>query len=262
MPQLENGFTRIANELIDAIAAIRIPGEAMQVFWVIMRKTYGFQKKTDSIALAQFSTATGLNKQAVCRAVKKLEQMNMVIIKKDNVIEKDKRHASEYAINKDIENWRPLSKKITLSKKIINVIEKDNLPLSKKIPSKETISKEKRNPAKKSQEPKINAWAIWVDINREYDRADPVAVSPDLSAGKNIAKAIGNEDKIADIMRCYLEDKETFLVNNGHSLRMLSGRINKYVNQSPQVELPGPDMETLMKIEAMAIAEEARKAAK
>jgi len=30
-PQLENGYTRIANELMEALARIRIPGEARQV---------------------------------------------------------------------------------------------------------------------------------------------------------------------------------------------------------------------------------------
>lgn len=45
MPQTENGFTQIANELIEQFARIRIPGEAMQVFWVMLRKIYGFHKK-------------------------------------------------------------------------------------------------------------------------------------------------------------------------------------------------------------------------
>ncbi len=60
----------------------------------------------------------------------------------NTVIEKDNAYISEYELNKDCASWKPLSKKITLSKKIINVIEKDNLPLSKKIPTKETITKE------------------------------------------------------------------------------------------------------------------------
>jgi hypothetical protein len=47
-----------------------------------------------------------------------------IIIKKDNNL---------YRFQKDFDCWKPLSKKITLSKKIITVIKKDNLPLSKKI---------------------------------------------------------------------------------------------------------------------------------
>lgn len=44
-PQCENGFTKIANELMEALAKIRIPGEARQVLDVIFRQTYGWNKK-------------------------------------------------------------------------------------------------------------------------------------------------------------------------------------------------------------------------
>lgn len=146
-------FTKIANDLLDQLIRIRIPGEAMQVFLFIMRKTYGFNKKTDKISLSQFVGATGLNKPAVCRAILKLRSMGLIFIKKDNtIIEKDNSGLTEYGVNKVCEIWQPLSKKITLSKKIIGVIEKDNLPLSKKIPTKDTLTKDtitKETPAKK-----------------------------------------------------------------------------------------------------------------
>ena len=58
-PQLENGYIKIATELYDALCGIRIPGEARQVFDVILRKTYGWNKKKDAIALSQFVEATG-----------------------------------------------------------------------------------------------------------------------------------------------------------------------------------------------------------
>lgn len=135
MPQLENGFTQIANELIEQFARIRIPGEAMQVFWVMLRKIYGFHKKSDPIALSQIVAATGLSKIAVCKAVKKLIELNL-ITKKGNKI------AAEYAINKHFDTWNPLPKKVTLPKKVICVTKKGNLPLPKKVTTKENITKE------------------------------------------------------------------------------------------------------------------------
>jgi phage replication O-like protein O len=137
MPQTENGFTQIANELIEQFARIRIPGEAMQVFWVMLRKIYGFHKKSDPIALSQIVAATGLSKIAVCKAVKKLIELNL-ITKKGNKI------AAEYAINKHFDTWEPLPKKVTLPKKVICVTKKGNLPLPKKDTTKETITKENK----------------------------------------------------------------------------------------------------------------------
>ena len=46
-PQWENGYTKIANEILESLARIRINGEARQVLDVIIRKTYGYGKKTE-----------------------------------------------------------------------------------------------------------------------------------------------------------------------------------------------------------------------
>jgi phage replication O-like protein O len=244
MPQLEN-YTKIANELLEAIAAIRIPGEAMQILLVIIRKTCGYHKKKDAISLSQFASITGMKKPNVCRAVKKLLDMNIIkplskkIIK---IIEKDNAYISEYELNKDFASWKPLSKKITLSKKIINVIKKDNLPLSKKIPTKETITKERKKeyPAEKSddisgekslKEKKPNAWGIWIDVNREFGRTDPFPIGKDTKAAKNILSQIKDSEKYADILRQFLDDNDNFLIQNGHSISFLTSRINKYLNQ-------------------------------
>jgi len=185
-PQVENGYTKIANEVLEALARIRIPGEARQVLDVILRKTYGFQKKEDVIALSQFCLATGINKPNVFRAIKQLQVMNL-IIKNDNA------NLQTYRINKDYSQWKPLSKKITLSKKIINVIEKDNESLSKKITTKDNIQKKKeiyspnsieirtselllslirqRNPNFK--QPNIQSWAVHVDRMIRLDKRSP-----------------------------------------------------------------------------------------
>lgn len=130
-PQIENGYTMLSNELLEAFSMVRISGEENQLFWFIIRKTYGFKKKDDAISLSQFSLGTGINKPNVCRALSKLITKNM-IIKNDNGL------ITKYRIQKDYTSWKPLSKKI-----IKAVIKKDNLPLSKKIHTKETLTKEK-----------------------------------------------------------------------------------------------------------------------
>ncbi len=142
-PQIEDGYIKIANELMQALARIRIPGEARQIVDTIFRKTYGFNKKEDRISLSQFCLGTGMKKPACSRAIKTASRMN-IIIKKDN----DGIHF--YSINKDFETWKPLSKKIT------HFIEKDNggrekafkndslsnyEALSKKITGGESLSK-------------------------------------------------------------------------------------------------------------------------
>ena len=57
-PQKENGYTAIANEIMEALCRHRIPGEDRQVLDVIFRKTYGFNKIEDYISLSQFVDMT------------------------------------------------------------------------------------------------------------------------------------------------------------------------------------------------------------
>lgn len=141
-PQIENGYTAIANDIMDALCHIRIPGEARQVLDSILRKTYGWHKKEDGIPLSQFVEMTGINRPNICRSINMLVDMNIIIKKDNGIIKKDNELWTTYSFQKDFEKWKPLSKKITLSKKIMTVIEKDNEPLSKKIHSKETLQKQ------------------------------------------------------------------------------------------------------------------------
>jgi len=109
-PQKENGFTPIANEIMEALAGIRISGEARQCLDVILRKTYGWNKKSDIISLSQFSLLTKMPKSTVCRSLIKLRQMAIIIDKNDNG------RAKKYMFNKDFTTWKPLSKKIIIDK--------------------------------------------------------------------------------------------------------------------------------------------------
>jgi len=136
-PQTENGYTRIANELLDALIKYRIPGEQRQCLDVIIRKTYGFNKKRDSIALSQFVEMTGINKPAVVRAIQGLLSKKII-----HIIKKDNKPAHIYEFNKHYKQWTPLSKKITLSKKIMSVVKKDNPSLSKKSTTKDNTTKD------------------------------------------------------------------------------------------------------------------------
>lgn len=157
-PQTEDGYTKIANELLDALIAYRLPGEQRQCLDVIFRKTYGYQKKQDAISLSQFVNMTGLKKPAVCRAIAGLLSKKIItIIKKDNA------PAHVYEIVKDFTTWEPLSKKITLSKKIINVNKKDNPSLSKKSTTKENTTKER-----KKEGEKVSPYTSFVEKFNEY----------------------------------------------------------------------------------------------
>lgn len=112
-PQLEDGYTPIANDVLQALAWIRIPGEATQVLFVILRKTWGFRKKVDRIPLSQFCEATGLLRPNVVRAINLLLSMNLIHKNPSSInsdtgsIKGDTGYITSYCFNKDFETWRP-----------------------------------------------------------------------------------------------------------------------------------------------------------
>jgi len=99
-PQKENGFTPIANELLDALARTRIPGEARQVLDVIIRQTYGWQRKTVQISYRRFSELTGLQNGHIYRGIRSLVDHLIVVISADG-----------FSVQKNYDLWLPYSKR-------------------------------------------------------------------------------------------------------------------------------------------------------
>lgn len=100
-PQVENGYVRIATELVEVVARVPLAGREINVLVFVVRKTYGYNKKTDYISLTQFEYGTGLDRRSVCRIIKRLVALK--ILTKNN---------SVYGLNKDYSSWlvapRPL----------------------------------------------------------------------------------------------------------------------------------------------------------
>ena len=51
----DDGYTRIANSFLDAIITAELSGREMKILLALIRKTYGFHKKTDQITGAQIA---------------------------------------------------------------------------------------------------------------------------------------------------------------------------------------------------------------
>ena len=119
-PQWENGYTKIANELLEAIYKIPLSDYEHRVFWFIVRKTYGYRKKNDWISQKQMVKEIGIYKSHVSRTVKKLLDKNMIIKEKKRI-----------GIQKNYELWK-LPKEVTfkqikkLPKEVLEVTNSGN----------------------------------------------------------------------------------------------------------------------------------------
>ncbi len=77
--QLENGYTRIANEVLENLVNTPLLGAEFQVLLFIIRKTYGYNKKQDRISFTQFEKGTGISRQTINKTIKNLVAKGMIV---------------------------------------------------------------------------------------------------------------------------------------------------------------------------------------
>lgn len=98
-PSVRNGHIDIANELAEQFARTTILGNDWQVFWVVLRQTWGWKegdrkKAFDFISLTQFQRKTGLCRASVVRSLQRLVARRL-LLKREN----------GYGINQNYEQW-------------------------------------------------------------------------------------------------------------------------------------------------------------
>ena len=102
-PQIENGHTKIANEIMDALCRFHPGGSEGQILWAIIRKTYGWNKAKDQISISQLCNITGLARRTVIYAMKNLESKNMVSVKRHRI--DGMSDVNIISFQKDYEKW-------------------------------------------------------------------------------------------------------------------------------------------------------------
>lgn len=76
---LDDGYTRIANELLEAVMAADLTARQLKVVLALIRKTYGFGKKFDRITNTQIAMMTGIHHTHVCKAKNEMIAMNIIV---------------------------------------------------------------------------------------------------------------------------------------------------------------------------------------
>ncbi|HFZ1660947.1 TPA: replication protein [Klebsiella aerogenes] len=99
---LDDGFTRIANELLEAVMHAGLSQHQLLVFMAVMRKTYGFNKKSDWVSNEQISELTGILPHK-CSAAKSALVKRGILTQTGRVI----------GINKAVSEWSSLPVKGT-----------------------------------------------------------------------------------------------------------------------------------------------------
>lgn len=100
-PQTENGYTAIANELLEAIYMAKLNGTQYKIILCIIRYTYGFSRKSHGLSISFISKSTGVSKRYVSAEIQRLIDQNVI-----SVLSKHTDTSSRVlAINKNYKEW-------------------------------------------------------------------------------------------------------------------------------------------------------------
>ena len=101
-PQTENGFTRIANELLEAVQMYKFTLNEMKIVMCVWRYTYGFQRKSHELSLSFLMNHTGLGRTRINDSLKKLIESNVII-----KMEQGRANSTNsYMFNKQYTTWK------------------------------------------------------------------------------------------------------------------------------------------------------------
>lgn len=193
-PQAENGHIDIANEIAEALMRINFSAYESRILWAIFRKTYGWHKKEDRIALRQFQKLTGIDRPHTHRTLCRLIKRNIIVAKRGNS------RILTYGFQKDYTRWKSVAQIGNIAKRGNRDIARiGNGVLPKEAPTKEiftneNITKEKdHSPSLKTpstelavllrdlikekhpklKEPNLQAWAKVIDKMISLDNWTP-----------------------------------------------------------------------------------------
>jgi phage replication O-like protein O len=103
-PQKENGYTPIANELLDAIFSFDFSKRELQVILCIARMTYGYSKKEDFLSGWQIAEMTKIDRSHVSKAINSLIQKK-AINRSDSCRISHGHSVPALSINKHYDEW-------------------------------------------------------------------------------------------------------------------------------------------------------------
>lgn len=198
---LDDGYTRIANELLEAIAGADLTARQIKLMLAYVRKTYGFNKKVDRIADEQVAQITGLSRQNVNKAKKELLSMNCLFMDGNRI-----------GVNKEVSAWQFskclqvsnfVSKSETLSVSNLETNEVSSLETHKRHTlktNKDTITPIVPKSKNQAFEPteidtpdwlNRDAWLEWVQYRRQSKK--PIKTEITVTKAFNLLKECFDE---------------------------------------------------------------------
>ncbi|OAZ43369.1 replication protein [Paenibacillus polymyxa] len=100
-PELEDGYTRVANEIYEEVAMRKFNGIQLRMLLIVWRYTYGFKRKSAELSATFLATALRSDLSGIKKELKKLFEMNVLKVFR----QAQGKHGRMIGFNKYSEQW-------------------------------------------------------------------------------------------------------------------------------------------------------------
>ncbi|QAS52831.1 replication protein [Halobacillus litoralis] len=191
-PQTENGYIKIANEIIDEVIRRDFSKRQTAILHMIWRLSYGCNKKSAVIPKLKDFALCGVSKQNVTSELEHLETCRVIYWD---------RSTNEFTFNKDYEKWIITPRKGWKMEQFKEIL---RLNLSEKFLKQEQKSSQNKNSedAKSSQNKNFETKKVLKIRTSEFLKQElPHGQIPSLSKVQRLSKDIIKDIKDKDIKR-------------------------------------------------------------
>jgi len=187
-PQKENGFTSIANELLEAIFGNNLTQREIKIVLCVIRYTYGFNRKEAQLSLRFISVATNINFRHTQTVLASLFSKNILLIERGN----QGINGRIISLNKNYDSWVSIDQKGNTNKPLA-LTKQVTVALTKTVNSSidQTGDKEKQKKTLKKEDSyffglipldlNINGfketWTNWITYRKEIKKKITVSTA-------------------------------------------------------------------------------------
>lgn len=209
MAKLQDGYAKIANQLIESVCRADLTVMQKEIIWFVMRYTYGFSRKQARLSLSFISKGIARDRSWVSRNILDLVSSRVLIKHENNGI-------TILEINNHIEEWNVIFRQSSgehatsdSSEPATSVVA--NAPL---VGSGEPATKETQNTTKKKEEKQTHKGAtrrgvidspLFFELWEQYPKAKRDEAGRRFVTAEAVAEIEGNEAAVRSALRVYLE---------------------------------------------------------
>ena len=227
IPQLEDGFTRIANEILEAIARAPLSDYESRCVHFLWRKTYGWQnpsgesKKVDVISRTQWAEGTGMPRRHVDRVLIRLTKRNIIT---KQIVYRGTKRVILWGFQKRYKEWLS-PKQVTLQSQL------SPNQVTGEVSPKEVTDKAELSPIQGRVSPK----QVHTKDNKDTPTKDKGVVStPPIKTG---TKSKPYQVEAGTFLNLVEEREDTKIINRGKAIKAIKAiraTFSKYPETTPE----------------------------